>query len=423
MPITILMPSLSPTMTEGSLAKWLKKEGENVSPGDIIAEIETDKATMEIEAIDEGKLGKILVPEGSDEIPVNSPIAIIIEEGEDEETLENFKTPEISMKTTNVNTGVEHEEKSKEVVNAGLAEDESYLANGEGETNLPVVDEGRVFVSPLARRLAEKQSLDLSLIRGTGPNGRIIKSDIEAFSNRNLSFKSNVDEDSYDYVPADNMRKTIAKRLTESKRDVPHFYLKADCLIDELITVRDQLNARSNNEAYKISINDMMIKACAVALMEVPNANVSWDGDGIKLYKTVDISIAVALDNGLITPVIRDANEKGLRMISEETKLLINKARNGQLTPEDYNGGSFTISNLGMFGVKEFNAVINPPQGGIVAIGAAEKRPVVKNNVLDVATVITCTMSLDHRAIDGAVGAQFLETLKSLIENPMGMLL
>ena len=417
MPITILMPSLSPTMTEGSLAKWLKKEGENVSPGDIIAEIETDKATMEIEAIDEGKLGKILVPEGSDEIPVNSPIAIIIEEGEDEET------PEISMKTTNVNTGVEHEEKSKEVVNAGLAEDESYLANGEGETNLPVVDEGRVFVSPLARRLAEKQSLDLSLIRGTGPNGRIIKSDIEAFSNRNLSFKSNVDEDSYDYVPADNMRKTIAKRLTESKRDVPHFYLKADCLIDELITVRDQLNARSNNEAYKISINDMMIKACAVALMEVPNANVSWDGDGIKLYKTVDISIAVALDNGLITPVIRDANEKGLRMISEETKLLINKARNGQLTPEEYNGGSFTISNLGMFGVKEFNAVINPPQGGIVAIGAAEKRPVVKNNVLDVATVITCTMSLDHRAIDGAVGAQFLETLKSLIENPMGMLL
>ena len=356
-------------------------------------------------------------------IPVNSPIAIIIEEGEDEETLENFKTPEISMKTTNVNTGVEHEEKSKEVVNAGLAEDESYLANGEGETNLPVVDEGRVFVSPLARRLAEKQSLDLSLIRGTGPNGRIIKSDIEAFSNRNLSFKSNVDEDSYDYVPADNMRKTIAKRLTESKRDVPHFYLKADCLIDELITVRDQLNARSNNEAYKISINDMMIKACAVALMEVPNANVSWDGDGIKLYKTVDISIAVALDNGLITPVIRDANEKGLRMISEETKLLINKARNGQLTPEEYNGGSFTISNLGMFGVKEFNAVINPPQGGIVAIGAAEKRPVVKNNVLDVATVITCTMSLDHRAIDGAVGAQFLETLKSLIENPMGMLL
>ncbi|MBI37357.1 MAG: pyruvate dehydrogenase complex dihydrolipoamide acetyltransferase [Alphaproteobacteria bacterium] len=423
MPITILMPALSPTMTEGSLAKWLKKEGEDVIPGDVLAEIETDKATMEIEAIDEGKLGKILVPEGSEEIPVNSPIAIIIEEGEDESSLEEIDAQELPEQTTALNTSVESKEHSTDIEIIDSTADPSNLSNEVEEENPSVGNEERIFVSPLARRLAEKQSLDLSLIKGTGPNGRIIKSDIEAFSSKDLSVKADVNEKSYEYFPADNMRKTIAKRLTESKRDVPHFYLKADCLIDKLMDVREQLNARANNEEYKISVNDMMIKACAVALMKVPNANASWDREGIKLYKTADISVAVALDNGLITPVIRDANEKGLRLISEETKLLINKARNGQLAPEEYTGGSFTISNLGMFGVKEFNAVINPPQGGIVAIGAAEQRPIVKNNVLDVATVITCTLSLDHRAIDGAVGAQFLDTLKSLIENPMEMLL
>jgi pyruvate dehydrogenase E2 component (dihydrolipoamide acetyltransferase) len=408
MPISILMPALSPTMTEGNLARWLKQEGDSVAPGDVIAEIETDKATMEVEAVDEGTLGKILVAEGAEEVPVNTPIAVLLEDGEDTSALDGFDT-------VGAFGGAE----------AASSEPEAAPEKGD-----------RVFATPLARRMADQQVIDITSVVGSGPHGRIVKADIEAYAAggaRSTAAAQGTSgaqiiagaegEAEYELIKPSNMRKVIATRMTKSKQQVPHFYLTVDCEIDKLLEARKELNARSKDGEFKISVNDMVIKASAAALMEVPRANAGWSDEGIRLYKQADISVAVAIDDGLVTPIVRRAESKGMRCISEEMGDLAARAREGKLMPEEYQGGTFTISNLGMFGVKHFEAVINQPQGAILAVGAGEQRPVVRDGELAVATVMSLTLSVDHRALDGAIGAQFLSVLKGLIENPMGMLL
>ncbi len=419
MPITILMPALSPTMTEGNLARWLKNEGDSVSPGDIIAEIETDKATMEIESVDEGVLGKILIPEGTEEIAVNTPIAVLLEEGEDDSILATFEAATPAPKP------------AAAPAPAPTPTPAASPAPAPQPVAAPAASSGeRVLASPLARRMAEQQGVDLAAVSGTGPNGRIIKADIENFAGgapvgapAGAPAITPAGESPYDLIPVNNIRKVVARRLTESKQQVPHFYLTVDCEIDALLAVRADLNSRAKDGEFKLSINDMVIKAAAVALMQVPAANASWSDDGIKMYKQADISVAVAIDDGLITPIVRNANGKGLRSISEDMRELAAKARAGTLAPEEFQGGTFSISNLGMYGVKDFQAVINPPQGCILAVGAGEERPIVKDGALAIATVVSCTLSVDHRVVDGTVGAEFLAAFKALIEDPLGMLL
>jgi pyruvate dehydrogenase E2 component (dihydrolipoamide acetyltransferase) len=431
MPIEILMPALSPTMTEGNLAKWLKKEGDEVHSGDVLAEIETDKATMEVEAVDDGKIGKILVPEGAQGIKVNEPIALLLGEGEDASVLANLA--ETSSKPS---------PPRDQPVATPLAAPEPAPATA------PTAGErgnGRIFASPLARRMAQQAGLDLAAIRGSGPQGRIVKFDIEAAlsaarapqqvrppaqpqpvppaaaaltKERVAALAGNAP---YTERPLTAMRRVIARRLTESKQTVPHFYLTTDCAIDELLKIREDLNAKS--DAYRISVNDFVIRATALALRRVPAANASWSDEAILLWDTVDIAVAVALDDGLITPIVKAADRKGLAAIAAETKDLVARARAGKLKLEEFQGGTFSISNLGMYGVSDFAAVINPPHGGILAVGAGEQRPVVKNGALAVATVMSCTLSCDHRAVDGAVGAQFLAAFKKLVEDPLTMLL
>jgi pyruvate dehydrogenase E2 component (dihydrolipoamide acetyltransferase) len=413
MPISILMPALSPTMTEGNLARWLKQEGDSVAPGDVIAEIETDKATMEVEAVDEGTLGKILVAEGAEEVPVNTPIAVLLEEGEDATALDGFDTGSAAPAP---------QPAEPEAAPEPAAPAAASPASGD-----------RVFATPLARRLATQQGIDIASVTGSGPHGRIVKADIGLFSGSGARSASTpqsvpvvyaVDDDAeYEIIKPSNMRKVIATRMTESKQQVPHFYLTVDCEIDKLLDARKALNARARDGEFKISVNDMVIKASAVALMEVPRANAGWFDEGIRLYKQADISVAVAINDGLVTPIVRRAEGKGMRRISEEMVDLAARAREGKLMPKEYQGGTFTISNLGMFGVKHFEGVINQPQGAILAVGAGEPRPVVKGEELAIATVMSLTLSVDHRALDGAIGAQFLSVLKGLIENPMGMLL
>ena len=418
MPIKILMPALSPTMTEGTLTKWLVSEGDDVNSGDVIAEIETDKATMEVEAVEEGKVGKLLVGEGTEGVKVNELIALLLEDGEDASALDG-----IAASTT--------------APSASAAAPAAPAAAPTPAAPAPAApaaaDGGRLFASPLARRMAQQAGLDLAGVAGSGPNGRIVKSDIEAALAGGAPAAAPVAqaapaaaapagfEPAFDYEPANNMRKVIAQRLTESKQTVPHFYLTVDCEIDTLLALRKDLNARSDD--YKISVNDLIIKASGVALRKVPAANASWTGDGIKRYHSADISVAVAIEGGLITPVIRDAGGKGLETISNEMRDLAARARDGKLMPEEYQGGTFSISNLGMFGIKQFDAVINPPQGAIMAVGAGEPRPVVRNGALAVATVMSVTLSVDHRVVDGAVGAELLAAFKMLIEDPMTMLL
>jgi len=418
MPIKILMPALSPTMTEGTLAKWLVSEGDDVNSGDVIAEIETDKATMEVEAVEEGKVGKLLVGEGTEGVKVNELIALLLEDGEDASALDG-----IAASTT--------------APSASAAAPAAPAAAPTPAAPAPAApaaaDGGRLFASPLARRMAQQAGLDLAGVAGSGPNGRIVKSDIEAALAGGAPAAAPVAqaapaaaapagfEPAFDYEPANNMRKVIAQRLTESKQTVPHFYLTVDCEIDTLLALRKDLNARSDD--YKISVNDLIIKASGVALRKVPAANASWTGDGIKRYHSADISVAVAIEGGLITPVVRDAGGKGLETISNEMRDLAARARDGKLMPEEYQGGTFSISNLGMFGIKQFDAVINPPQGAIMAVGAGEPRPVVRNGALAVATVMSVTLSVDHRVVDGAVGAELLAAFKMLIEDPMTMLL
>jgi pyruvate dehydrogenase E2 component (dihydrolipoamide acetyltransferase) len=435
MPIEILMPALSPTMTEGNLVAWLKAEGDTISPGEVIAEIETDKATMEVEAVDEGVLGKILVAAGTEGVSVNAAIAILLEEGEDKSSIKDnaYRSDQIEVKNTQ-----DSEKKSEGQPDINEPKTGKVISENTkvplGKMQSPLIanqDDVRVAASPLARRMAEHAGLDLTKISGSGPNGRIIKADIDQVLSQDNALKlppvSTVTSPSiepsaqYDAIPNNSMRKVIASRLTESKQAAPHFYMTVDCNVDALKQVRMELNEKV--EGTKISINDLIIRASAIALKQVPEANASWTEEATLVYKTIDISVAVAIEGGLITPIIRDAGAKGVKEISVKMKDLANRAREGKLMPEEYQGGTFSISNLGMYGVKEFSAVINPPQGAILAIGAAEERPIIKDGAVAAATLMTCTLSVDHRVVDGAVGARFLSAFKRLIEDPLTMLL
>lgn len=428
MPITITMPALSPTMTEGKLATWQVKEGDSVASGDVLAEIETDKATMEVEAIDDGIIGKILIEAGTDNVAINTPIAILLEDGESASDI-------------------------KDVSAAPVKEKSSAAADPEPEPSKPssasapppAPSSGRVFASPLARRIAGNSNIDISDIPGTGPHGRIVKADVEKFiasggkstkaetatsgsSNTSTSSSSSAPVSitpphagDFEEIPLTGMRKTIAKRLTESKQTIPHFYLTIECELDNLLATRKELNSRSDD--YKISVNDFVIRASALALKKLPAANAIWGGDKILQYKDIDISVAVAIDGGLITPIVKGADGKGLAGISNEMKELAGKAKAGKLMPEEYQGGCFSISNLGMFGIKEFSAVINPPQSAILAVGAGAPRPVIKDGAVSIATVMSVTLSCDHRVIDGALGAELLQYFKGYIEEPLTMML
>ena len=440
MPVKILMPALSPTMTEGTLAKWLVGEGDAIHSGDIIAEIETDKATMEVEAVEEGKLGKILVAEGTEGVAVNNVIALLLEESEDDSALE---VVDVSAAAPSGNGGMPPAPSPE-------PEPEPATAAPAPEAVKPPLASPlarRIIASPLARRMASQAGLDLTGITGSGPNGRIVKADIEAaIESGETDAKAPAAapsvpavaptapaavpttaeclpfEPEFELESLSTMRKTIARRLTESKQQVPHFYLTVDCQIDGLLELRKTLNDKADG-AYKLSVNDLVIKAAAIALRRVPKANASWTDEGVKLYNSADISVAVAIEGGLITPVVRQADNKGLETISSEMKELSERAREGKLGPEEYQGGTFSVSNLGMYGIKDFCAVINPPQACILAVGAGEQRPVVKDGALAVATVMSCTLSVDHRAVDGAIGAEYLGAFKRLIEDPLGMLL
>ncbi len=414
MSIDILMPALSPTMEEGTLSKWLIKEGDQVLSGDLIAEIETDKATMEVESIEDGTVGKLLVQEGEEGIKVNSPIAILLFDGETVSdhkqtgNIEEIKTDVLKIVSSNLESSIT----SKEVINYESKEDESI-------NNMQ--NSKRIFATPLAKRLANQKDIDLTLISGSGPNGRILKSDILDF--KNITIKNNsIEFEKFVIVKNSLMRKTIAERLVKSKNEAPHFYLSLDCNIDALLIIRSSINSKSKDK-YKISVNDMIIKAASASLLKVPKANASWENENTRYYNTTDISVAVAIEGGLITPIIKDVQLKGLKDISDDMKILAAKAKEGKLLPEEYIGGSFSISNLGMYGIKEFSAVINPPQGAILAVGAGEKRPIVINNNITIATMMTVTLSCDHRVVDGAVGAEYLSVFKDFIEDPSLMLL
>ena len=424
MSINILMPALSPTMEEGTLAKWLIKEGDEVKSGDLIAEIETDKATMEVEAVDEGVIGKILVSEGQESIKVNQPIAVLLEKDESlsDLVIENNVTDEPNevIKETKVEISdvvvLNNEPKNKSV---------SEEANSKINNNLSKSsNSSRLFATPLAKRLAKQMDIDLSLLKGSGPNGRILKFDVENFKG-DKKFNTNqvsISNDTSEIVKNSSMRKTIAERLVKSKNEAPHFYLSIDCNIEELLKARSSINSMSNGE-YKISVNDMIIKAASATLIKVPKANASWENENTRYFKNTDISVAVAIEGGLITPIVKNVESKGLQEISQDMKVLAQKAKEGKLMPEEYVGGSFSISNLGMYGIKEFSAVINPPQGCILAVGAGEQRAIVINNQISIATMMTVTLSCDHRVVDGAVGAEFLSKFKEFIENPSLMLL
>ncbi len=436
MPIQITMPALSPTMTEGKLATWQVKEGDTVSSGDVLAEIETDKATMEVEAVDEGVIGKILIEAGTDNVAVNTPIAILLEEGEDasdiDSAAEKAPAPAEDKAESTSDTSSKDE---KAADSAKSAKAPSAPQSGSSD---------RVFASPLARRIAADSNVDVSDISGTGPHGRVIKADVEKFiasggkKSKDSSAASQPSETSaqsapmavgttpphageHTEIPLTGMRKTIAKRLTEAKQTIPHFYLTIECELDNLLSMRKELNSRSDD--YKISVNDFIIRASALALKKLPSANAIWGGDKILQYKDIDISVAVAVDGGLITPVVKGADGKGLAGISNEMKELAGKAKAGKLMPEEYQGGCFSISNLGMFGIKEFSAVINPPQSAILAVGAGEQRPVIKDGAVSIATVMSVTLSCDHRVIDGAMGAELLQYFKGYIEEPLTMML
>ena len=416
MAIEILMPALSPTMTEGKLVKWHKAEGDTVDAGDVLAEIETDKATMEIEAVDEGIVGKILVAEGSEGVQVNTPIAVLVEEGEAVPAAPVAPPPAPAPAPAAPPPAPAHP-----------------LAPSPAAAPAPAKPDGeRIITSPLARRMAVQAGLDLSRLSGSGPHGRIVKRDIEAAlaggapapAPAPVAAPAPVVDTGMPYTeqPNSTMRKVVARRLGESKRDIPHFYLSVDCELDRLLALRSDLNGRAGG-AYKLSVNDFVVRAVALALRKVPAANATWTDEAVRLYTNIDVSVAVATPNGLITPIVRNADAKGLAGISGEMKDLSARAKEGKLMPEDYQGGGFTISNLGMYGVKEFAAVINPPQSCILAVGAGGQRPVVKDGALAIATVMTVTLSVDHRSVDGAVGAGFLAAFKGYVEDPLTMLL
>ena len=413
MAIAIKMPALSPTMTDGTLAKWLVKEGDEVRSGDVIAEIETDKATMEVEAIDEGIVAIIAVAEGAQNVAVNSVIAMLAEDGEDVASI----TLDDKQANAPITEDVQDVVEEKTPASNSSSVDTPMKAQSDNPT--------RLFASPLARRIAAQNDLPLDGIAGSGPNGRIIKIDVEnalAQGTMKSSVAPQMTSSNEDrFVPHNAMRRKIAQRLTESKQNAPHFYLSVDCEIDQLLAARKTINEAVGDDV-KISVNDMIVRAAAHALMKVPNVNGSFEAEGCRYFSDADICIAVAIEGGLVTPVIPAAQNKGLAEISQLSKSLAKQAREGTLPPEAYSGGTFTISNLGMFGIKEFSAVINPPQGAILAIGAGEQRPVVKDGQLAVATVMSVTLSADHRVVDGALGAEWLQTFKQVIENPVLML-
>ena len=415
----ILMPALSPTMEEGVLSKWHVKVGDMVKAGDVMAEIETDKATMEVEAVDEGEITEILVAEGTEGVKVNAPIARLKQDGETAAPAPRAGTPGTEAKA-------EPAPAKAEPVKAAPA---AKRADG-----------ARVFASPLARRLAELAGLDLNTVTGTGPHGRIVKRDVEAAGKGGARPTSaaattsaeprkvqslaqmGIPDGSYDLVPLDGMRKAIARRLTDSFRDVPHFPLTIDCDIDGLLASRVKVNALLEKDGIKVSVNDFIIKASAMALKAVPEANASYSPDGIALHHHADVAMAVAIDGGLITPIIRKAETKSLSQIATESKDLAKRARDRKLKPDEFQGGTFSVSNLGMFGIKSFASIINEPQGAIMSVGAGESRPVVRDGQLAVATVMTVTLTCDHRVVDGAIGAKFLQVFKAMIENPVTML-
>jgi pyruvate dehydrogenase E2 component (dihydrolipoamide acetyltransferase) len=425
MSVDILMPALSPTMEEGTLSKWLVKEGDKVESGDLIAEIETDKATMEVEAIEDGIIGKILVSEGQESIKVNSPIAILLSEGENlsENAISTDSNKEIKKE---VQKEVQKNKENVVQINDIKNNDEISKSISDNTTKSYFKPDKleRIFVSPLAKRIAKQRDIPLSSIKGSGPHGRILKIDVDNFDIKKIEYPSlnNLESNNFEIVKNSAMRKTIAERLVKSKNEAPHFYLSLDCNIDELLKVRKAINSKSNDE-YKISVNDMIIKASSAALLKVPRANASWENENTKYFNNTDISVAVAIEGGLITPIVKNVQSKGLLEISMDMKDLANKAKDGKLQPEEYLGGSFSISNLGMYGIKEFSAVINPPQGCILAVGSGEKRVIVINDEISIATIMTVTLSCDHRVVDGAVGAEFLSEFKNFIENPSLMLL
>ena len=438
MPIEILMPALSPTMEEGTLSKWLVKEGDQVNSGDLLAEIETDKATMEIEAVEEGTIVKLLFPEGSTNVKVNRPIAILLEDGEDISSLNNYKD------STNQAPNSKSVEKTME---ATINEIDTQKEKASGKLE-------KIKSSPLARRLAKNLNVDLSQISGSGPNGRVIKIDIEAyikdlesniipsqtnkqvFSDNSASkeigalryggaehlTKLGIEPGSYDLVPLNNIQKVISKRLLDSSQNVPSFPLTIDCEIDELLRLRKELNQQAG-EFVKISVNDMLIRASALSLKHCPEANASYTPDGIAIHKHADIAVAVSIESGLITPIIRQADNKGLSQISTEMKDLASRARERKLKPTEYQGGTFSISNLGMMGIKEFGSIINEPHGMILSVGEGNQRPIVREGALDLATIMTVTLTCDHRVIDGALGAKWLQHFKRYIEKPITMML
>jgi pyruvate dehydrogenase E2 component (dihydrolipoamide acetyltransferase) len=467
MPIEIRMPALSPTMTEGNLARWLKHEGDQVAPGDVIAEIETDKATMEVEAVDEGTLGKIVINDGTEGVPVNTVIGVLLEEGEDQSALEGYRAdgggkptepqrPEREEAKAETRTPAAAEARPGEAAARPAdrsVEPEARKEPVEARAGNGADRGGRIFASPLAKRMAKQAGIDLAMLEGSGPHGRIVKVDVERAIQAGVPAKARAaperarpaetprpaeapgiaptvpptppPAEPYEEIKLSNMRKVIARRLTEAKQTIPHYYLTIDCALDALLKLRAELNAREGAD-YKLSVNDFLIKALALALRNVPAANRGWGGDKLYQYRDVDIGVAVAIPDGLVTPLIRKADQKGLATISKEMRDLSARARDPggmKLKPEEYQGGSFSISNLGMYGIREFAAVINPPQAGILAVGAAEQRPVIKDGALASATMMTATLSADHRLVDGATGAQLLAAFKRYIEEPVAMLL
>lgn len=434
MPIEVLMPALSPTMTEGTLSSWVKNEGDKVEPGDVIAEIETDKATMEVESVDEGVLGKILVPAGTEGVPVNQVIALLLEDGEDKGVLDGYKENESRVESRELGEG--EEEKKEEVKkeekmppHASEKPKDSSAAPPPGGSEASV--SGRVKASPLAKRLAKEYGVDVANVVGTGPKGRVVRADIEGFKTSGKSTENRAQSTAIagrnpiesKEIPNSGMRKTIAKRLLEAKTTIPHFYLTVDCQMDKLLESRKELNAIGEEDgSFKLSVNDFIIKAVAMSLRKVPEANASWAEDATIQYNNVDVSVAVAIEGGLITPIVKNADQKTLSEISIEMKDLAGRAKEGKLQPSEYQGGGFSISNLGMYGIKEFSAIINPPQSCILAVGASNQQFVPdENGAPKIANVMSVTLSSDHRVVDGAVGAVFLKWFRQYIENPMSM--
>jgi pyruvate dehydrogenase E2 component (dihydrolipoamide acetyltransferase) len=465
MPINILMPALSPTMEKGNLAKWLKKEGDKVKSGDVIAEIETDKATMEVEAVDEGILAKIVVPEGTADVPVNQLIGVIAGEGEDPKSVSASGGGAAAPQAAAPATAPAPQQAQPQPAASPAAQPPGQMAYARVDqapagpaTSAPAAKAdapkgngaGRIFASPLARRIAKEAGINLARIQGSGPHGRIVERDVRGAiaggaakaapaaaarpaapvpsAPSDAQVKALFEAGSYEEIPHDSMRRTIARRLTEARQTIPQFYLTMDCEIDALLAMREQANAaapkdKDGKPAFKISVNDMVIKALAVALTRVPDANVTWTEGAMLKHKHADVGVAVALPgNGLITPIIRKAESKSLSEIAGAMKDFAARAKARKLKPDEYQGGTTAVSNLGMFGIKDFTAVINPPHSTILAVGGGEKRPVVKNGGLAVATVMSITLSCDHRAVDGALGAQLIGAVKDLIENPVGML-